>query len=83
VGETCGTHGRGEETVQGFGGKARRKETTWKTQDVDGRIESEWILGRLAGECRVDPVGSGWGRRRAVVSTVMNFLVLAPRSLVS
>jgi hypothetical protein len=37
VGETCGTHGRGEETIQGFGGKARRKETTWKTQDVDGK----------------------------------------------
>jgi hypothetical protein len=26
---------------------------------VDGRMGSEWILGRLAGECRVDPVGSG------------------------
>jgi hypothetical protein len=25
VGVTCGTRGRGEETVQGFGGKARRK----------------------------------------------------------
>jgi hypothetical protein len=28
-------------------------------QGVDGRKGSEWILGRLAGECRVDPVGSG------------------------
>jgi hypothetical protein len=28
-------------------------------QDVDGRMSSEWILGRLAGECRLDPVGSG------------------------
>jgi hypothetical protein len=25
-------HGRGEKSVQGFGGKARRKETTWKTK---------------------------------------------------
>jgi hypothetical protein len=25
VGRTCGTHGRGEKSVQGFGGKARRK----------------------------------------------------------
>jgi hypothetical protein len=25
VGGACGTHGRGEERVQGFGGKARRK----------------------------------------------------------
>jgi hypothetical protein len=24
---------------------------------VDGRMGSEWILGRLAGGCRVDPVG--------------------------
>jgi hypothetical protein len=26
------THGRGEECVQGFDGKARRKETTWETK---------------------------------------------------
>jgi hypothetical protein len=32
VGETCGMHGRGEECVQGFDGKARRKEATWKTK---------------------------------------------------
>jgi hypothetical protein len=25
-------HGRGEECVHGFDGKARRKETTWKTK---------------------------------------------------
>jgi hypothetical protein len=31
VGGACGTHGRGEKSVQGFGGKGRRKETTWKT----------------------------------------------------
>jgi hypothetical protein len=28
VGGTCGTHGKGEKSVQGFGGK----ETTWKTK---------------------------------------------------
>jgi hypothetical protein len=32
VGWACGTHGRGEKCVQGFGGKARRKETTWNTK---------------------------------------------------
>jgi hypothetical protein len=32
VGGTCGMHERGEEYVQDFGGKARRKETTWKTK---------------------------------------------------
>jgi hypothetical protein len=30
--EHCGIHGRGEKIVQGFGGKARRKETTLKTK---------------------------------------------------
>jgi hypothetical protein len=30
VGGARGTHGRGEKSVQGFDGKARRKETTWK-----------------------------------------------------
>jgi hypothetical protein len=32
VGRSCGMHGRGEKIVQGFGGKARRKETTRKTE---------------------------------------------------
>jgi hypothetical protein len=32
VGGACGTHGRGEKSVQGFGGKVRRKEITWKTK---------------------------------------------------
>jgi hypothetical protein len=32
VGRACGTHGRGEKSVQGFDGKVRRKETTWKTK---------------------------------------------------
>jgi hypothetical protein len=32
VGRECGTHGKGEKSVQGFGGKARRKETTRKTK---------------------------------------------------
>jgi hypothetical protein len=32
VGGTCGTQGRGEKSVQGFGRKARVKETSWKTE---------------------------------------------------
>jgi hypothetical protein len=32
VGGACSTHGRVEKRVQGFGGKARRKETAWKTK---------------------------------------------------
>jgi hypothetical protein len=30
-GRACGTHGRGEKSVQAFGGKVSRKETTRKT----------------------------------------------------
>jgi hypothetical protein len=32
VGEACAVHGRREESEQGFGGKARREETTRKTE---------------------------------------------------
>jgi hypothetical protein len=32
VGGARGTRGRGEKSVQGFDGKARRKETTWETK---------------------------------------------------
>jgi hypothetical protein len=32
VGGTCSTHGRGQKSVQGLSGKARRKETTLKTK---------------------------------------------------
>jgi hypothetical protein len=32
VSGACGTHGRGEKSVQSFGGKARRKDTTGKTK---------------------------------------------------
>jgi hypothetical protein len=32
VGGACGTHGRGNKIVQGFGRKARGKETTRKTE---------------------------------------------------
>jgi hypothetical protein len=36
VGGTCDTHGRGELSVQVFGGKTRREETTWKTKAYMG-----------------------------------------------
>jgi hypothetical protein len=50
-------------------------------QGVDERMGSEWILGRLAGGCIVDPVGSGdRGQCLVLVSTVMNLQVLAPQT---
>jgi hypothetical protein len=54
VGRACGTQGGGEESVKGFGGKAQRKGDHSKDQGLDGRMGSEWILGRLAGQGRVD-----------------------------
>jgi hypothetical protein len=80
VGEACGTHGRGEKSVQGLGGKARRKET-------HGRQRLRWEDG-----IRMDLRENGLGgvdwirlaqdrdRWRAVASAVMNLRVLAPRS---
>jgi hypothetical protein len=45
--------------VQGFGGKARRKDNTRKTDTYDGRMASELILGGLAGGVRS---GLSWPR---------------------
>jgi hypothetical protein len=67
----------GEECVQGFDGKSRRKETTWKAKEDGIRMDLREI---------------GWGsvdwiqlaqdrdRWRDLVNTVMNLRVLAPRS---
>jgi hypothetical protein len=49
VGRACGTNLRGERSVQGFGGKPPKERDHLEDQGVDGRIGSEWILGRLAG----------------------------------
>jgi hypothetical protein len=70
----------GEECVQGFDGKPRKKETIWKTK-------RRWEDG-----IRIDLREIGWGsidwiqlaqdrdRWRAVANTVMHRRVLAPRS---
>jgi hypothetical protein len=76
----CGTHGRGKESVQGFGGKAQRKETTRKTQGIDGRMDSERILGRLAEGCGLDLTGSEQGLLATVTSAVINLWDFAPWS---
>jgi hypothetical protein len=80
VGGACGTHGRGEKSVQVLVGKPEEKDHL-EDQGVGGKMGSEWILGRLAW------AGVDWirlaqdrDRWRAVVSAVMNLRVLAPRS---
>jgi hypothetical protein len=72
--------GRVEENVEGFGGKAPKERDHSEDQGVNGRMGSEWMLGRLAGG--VEWVQLAWDRDwwRAVVNAVMNLLVLAPGS---
>jgi hypothetical protein len=47
VGGTCSTHGTGEESVQGFGGKPEGK-APLERPGVGGSMGLEWFLGRLA-----------------------------------
>jgi hypothetical protein len=61
VGGACGTHGRGEKSVQGFGGKARRKEITRKTLACVGRWGQNGSWGDWLGGCGLDSIGSGQG----------------------
>jgi hypothetical protein len=81
VGGACSTHGRGEKSVEGFGGKARGEGDHWEDQGVSGRMGSEWILGRFAWGGGVDCIrlAQDRDRWRDVVSAVMNLRVLAPR----
>jgi hypothetical protein len=39
VGGACGSHGRGEKRVQGFGGKSLKEKDHLEDQVVDGRME--------------------------------------------
>jgi hypothetical protein len=57
VDQACGTHGRGEKRVQGFGGK----ETTQKTEALMRRWDQNesWGDGLGGVGCGVESVGSG------------------------
>jgi hypothetical protein len=57
VGGTCGTQGRGMCT--GFWCESQKEKDHLEDHGVDGRMRSEWILGRLAGGVWI---GSNWLR---------------------
>jgi hypothetical protein len=75
VNGACGTHERGEKSVQGFGGKAQGKRPL-------GRPRHKWEDGirmdlrEIGWGGGMDSVGSGWGPWWAVVNAVMNLWVL-------
>jgi hypothetical protein len=56
VGGACGTHRRGEKSVQGLGGESPKERGHSEDQGVGGRMGSEWIF---AGGCELDSTGSG------------------------
>jgi hypothetical protein len=77
VGRACGTHGRGEKRVRGFGG---REKTTWKTKASDGRIVSKSTLCRLVGGVEWIQLAQDRVRWWAVVNAMMMPRVLALRN---
>jgi hypothetical protein len=81
MGGACGTHGRGEKRVQGFGWKGPKEKDHLKDQGVDGRVRSKRTLRRLVGGGGVEWIhlAQDTDRWRAVVSAVMNLRALAPR----
>jgi hypothetical protein len=78
----CGTRGRGEKSVQGFGGKSQRKETTWKTKVQMGEWHQNgsYKLERLAGGVEWIQLNQDRGEWRDVVSAVINLRFLTPRN---
>jgi hypothetical protein len=67
VGGACGTHGRERKVYKFWWGSPNERDHL-KDQDVDGRMESEWILGRLVGGVEWIQLTKDWDRWRALVN---------------
>jgi hypothetical protein len=70
---------RREECVRWFCWKSTKESNHSEDQGVDGRMGSEWILGRLAEGMDLIRLAEDRDRWQAVVNAVMNLRVLAPR----
>jgi hypothetical protein len=79
VGTACGTHGRGEKSVQSFGGKSPERDHL-QDQGIEGRIRRD--LRQTGWGVGVEWIHLAQDRDRwwALVNVVMNLQVLAPRS---
>jgi hypothetical protein len=75
----CGTHGRGEKLVQGFGVKPRR-EKHLKDQGVDWKVVPKWTLRDWLGGFEWIHLAQYSDTWRAVVNAMVNLRVLTPRS---
>jgi hypothetical protein len=82
VGGTRGTHWRGQESVQGFGGEKNEGKTPLGRPRRKWGMGSEWILEGLAGKAVLEwiPLPQDMDRWQASVNTVMNLRVMAPQS---
>jgi hypothetical protein len=48
-GGACSTYGGEERFIEGFSGKTRRKETTWRTEALQTKVILKWILEKWTG----------------------------------
>jgi hypothetical protein len=80
VGWACGTHLRGEESVQGYVGKSEGKKPLGRPR----RRWEDWVRTDLketgCGDVEWIQLAQDRDRWRALVNAVMNLWVLTPRS---
>jgi hypothetical protein len=81
VGGACGTHGRGEKSVQGFGGKGKkpfgRPRRRWEDGIIVDFRETGWGVG-----VEWNQLAQNRDRWRVLVNTVMNLWVVEPHSYI-
>jgi hypothetical protein len=64
----------------GFWWESLKERDHLDDQDVDGRMGSEWLLGRLNRGVEWIQLAQDRGQRRDLLNTGMNLLVLASRT---